>query len=200
MLSEQSESPDRSDGPTPPDEAPAIEDAYEPKMPSGELVSEDDPEQLNPSARSLEGEAAESSGTEPSRASVAPTVRGRAIDRNEADDAASIPDEPDSAVPDLEARRVKDWDHELSAHKVVVELKRVETEVRNLLEGRDGKRKRKLSGSRRWRELEEDILAWRYSGRVDEVTLTRLHKLVARRDFLFRRLRFLAGTRPTWNT
>ena len=200
MSSAQSKPPDPSDGPTPPDEAPEVEDAYEPAGPADEAVPEDDSELLDSSARSLESEATESTDVDGAGTSVAATTRGRAIDGDEADDAASIPDEPDSAATDTEARQVQDWDHELSSHKVVVELKRVETEVRKLLEGRDGKRKRKLSGSRRWRELEEDILVWRYSSRVDEATLARLHDLIVRRDYLFRRLRFLSATRPTWNT
>ena len=83
---------------------------------------------------------------------------------------------------------------------MALELKRIESEVRELLGERDSRRKRKLSGSRRWRELEEDILGWRFTGRFNEAALARLHRLIVRRDYLFRRLRYLAGTRPTWNT
>ena len=69
-----------------------------------------------------------------------------------------------------------------------------------MLEGRDSRRKRKLGGTRRWMELEEDIIQWYYAGRFDEPTLQRLRELVSKRHYLFRRLRFIAGTRPTWNT
>jgi hypothetical protein len=200
MPSEESRPSDARPEPRPSEDPPAIEDAYEPDAPREADVPEDDPQLLDPSARALEAETTESTEGDPPEGAAAEGVAKHTVGSDEADDAASIPDEPDAAASETEARKLRNWDRELSPHKVVVELKRVETEVRRLLEGRDGKRKRKLSGSRRWRELEEDILAWRHSGRVDEATLTRLHELVARRDYLFRRLRFLAGTRPTWNT
>ncbi len=79
-------------------------------------------------------------------------------------------------------------------------LKRIETEVRGLLEGVDGKRKRKLSGSRRWRELEEDLLSWQHTSRIDAPAHKRMLELVARRDYLFRRLVFLSRTRQVWNS
>lgn len=200
MPSEESNHPGERDPRGPSEEEPAIEDAYESEAPAEEEVPEDDPELLGSTARSLEGEAADSMVVDTPGEFGLGAVTGRAVDADVDDDAASIPDEPDAGAGEAEARKLTNWDRELSPHKVVVELKRVETEVRKLLEGRDGRRKRKLSGSRRWRELEEDILAWRHSGRVDGATLTRLHELVVRRHYLFRRLQFLAGTRPTWNT
>lgn len=200
MPPEDSNIPDERDRLGPSDEQPAIEDAYEPEGPAEAEVPEDDPELLDSSARSLEAEAAESLAEDTPDESDRRTGTRRAIDADEDDDAASIPDDPDTDVSEAEASSLRNWDRELSPHKVVVELKRVETEVRKLLEGRDGRRKRKLSGSRRWRELEEDMIAWGHSGRVDRATLARLGELVVRRDYLFRRLRYLAGTRPTWNT
>lgn len=94
----------------------------------------------------------------------------------------------------------RDWSNELSSHKVIVELKKIETDVREILGERDPKRKRKLAGTRRWQELEDDILSWRYTDRFDETNLARLNELITRRHYLFGRLRFLAATRPTWNT
>ena len=64
---------------------------------------------------------------------------------------------------------------------------------------RDIKRKRKLSGTRRWLDLEEDVIAWRYAGRFDEDTLRRLQELIYRRHYLFRRLRYLTAARPVEN-
>jgi len=107
--------------------------------------------------------------------------------------AASAPDTP--LPPESQ-----DWANELSSHRIAVELKRIETEVRQVLEGRDPKRKRRFSGTRRWLELEEDILAWEFTGGFDEPTLRRMQQLIAKRHHLFKRLHFLAGTRPTWNT
>ncbi len=121
---------------------------------------------------------------------------GSAINVDDMGDAASIPDDLDNGGTPT-AHGTADWDSETSAHRVIVALKRVEADVRELLQGRDPRRKRKLSGSRRWRELEEDLLAWKFSGRIDEDALRRLHRLILRRDHLFRRLRFLAGSRPS---
>lgn len=83
-----------------------------------------------------------------------------------------------------------------TTHRLIVELKRIEGEVRSLLEGTDPKRKRKLSGTRRWLELHEDILSLRHSGRASEEDLARLSELVAQRHFVFTRLRYLSETHP----
>jgi len=108
---------------------------------------------------------------------------------------------PVSATPaDFDQREDLRLGHEVVAHRIAVELKRVEAEVRELLEESDSKRKRKLSGSRRWRELEEDLLAWRFAGRVEPKVLAKLRQLVARRNYLFDRLRFATGTRTRWNS
>lgn len=87
-----------------------------------------------------------------------------------------------------------------SAHRIAVELKSIESEVRQLLVDHDPRRKRKLGGTRRWQELEEDVINWRFSSRFQDEVLTRLGELIVRRNHLFRRLHFLAGIRPTWNS
>ena len=112
---------------------------------------------------------------------------------------AEVPPET-AATTTVHAEQAGDWENELSAHRVAVELRRIESELRALLEERDPKRKRKLSGTSRWHELEDDILSWQFSGRFDDETLRRLRELIGRRHYLFHRLRFLASTRPTWNT
>ena len=84
--------------------------------------------------------------------------------------------------------------------RIAVELKHIEREVRELLEDRDIKRKRKLAGTYRWLELEEDVRNLLYTGRIDMETLRRLQGLVTRRHHLFRKLKFLSGTRPVWNS
>jgi len=93
-----------------------------------------------------------------------------------------------------------DWANELSVKRIAIELSHIEEEVRSSLAGRDPKRNRKLSGTRRWLELEEDIGALLYRGRIEESVLEKLRLLVSRRHHLFRRLKFLTGTRPTWNS
>ena len=96
--------------------------------------------------------------------------------------------------------RKGDLEAEMSAPTVAAELKRIETAVRSLLEDRDTRRKRRLGGSSRWFELEDDIRSWRFSGRFDEATLDRLTELIQQRHFLFNHLRFIGSTRPTWNS
>ena len=141
-------------------------------------------------------EADEFSTSEPELQAPPPTLA------DEGDgDAARITEGPESHSdqPPVD-RALIDWANECSPRVVAVELKRVEEQVRQLLENRDLRRKRKLAGSRRWAELHEDILSWRYAGRMDEQTLRDLERLISRRHYLFRRLSYLAGTRPTWNT
>lgn len=115
-----------------------------------------------------------------------------------ATDADISPDDKELAA--RQPRESTDWDNEVSAHVLVVELKRVETEVRELLSDRDPRRKRKLAGTRRWYDLEEDLTAAMYTRRFDEEVMARLRMLIALRHRLFKRLRFIAGTRPNWNT
>jgi len=117
------------------------------------------------------------------------------------DDAAQIADSPEhpGGQHPVDPTLI-DWANECSPRTVAVELKRLEQQVRQLLADRDPRRKRKLAGSRRWAELHDDILAWRYASRLDEQTLSDLQRLISRRHYLFQRLRYLACTRPTWNT
>ncbi|MHC4698085.1 MAG: hypothetical protein ACYTFA_15235 [Planctomycetota bacterium] len=178
------------------DESPAIEDGYTPETLSEEPVAEDDLDLLDPSTRSLDAAGADS---EEDTAEVAPPSAA-VIETDEAGDADRISEEPDTDAKPTQPIVDGRLDHDAVAHRIAVQLKRVEAEVREVLEGRDSKRKRKLSGTRRWRELEEDIIAWRYSGRFDEASLTRLRDLVARRHYLFRSLRYVTGTRRRWNT
>lgn len=199
MPSGETTPPGPPEEPPASEEVPAIEDAYDPEAPETAQVTEDDPELLGSSARSLEDDASSGPSEEPEvSAADRPTAPTRETD--DVSDVASIPDEPVAGPKTASAPGSASWDDELSAHRVAVELKRIESEVRELLGERDARRKRKLSGSRRWRELEEDILAWRFTGRFNEAALARLHRLIVRRDYLFRRLRYLAGTRPIWNT
>lgn len=116
---------------------------------------------------------------------------GNADEKVVDDPATTVETNPDGPV---------NWDKEVSAHRLIVELKRVEGDVRRLLQDRDTRQRRKLAGTRRWQELEEDIISWRFGGRFDENSLCRLQELIARRHYLVRRLSFLVRTRPTWNT
>ena len=196
-MSDGEESPaDRQDAPHVPDDAPPIEDAYAATTPPDETLDEDDPELLSSSARSLETD--ESEPEELASAADGRTASG--ADQDDLGDAVSVTEEAEPEVVSAERPQQQQLAHELSAHRTAVELKRVEAEVRTLLDTCDSKRKRKLSGSRRWRELEEEILTWRYSGRVDDRTLARLQQLIARRHHLFQRLRYFSATRSGWNT
>jgi len=199
MSAEDREASDRENTPPPSDDAPEVEDAYAPDESSDEPVLEDEPELLDSASRLLEDEPAEPDELRESGAPAPATVAHEAYEKEDAGDTDSISEGPETE-PDSAAATPREWDKEVSARRVVIELKRVETEIRELLQDRDSKRKRKLTGTRRWLELEEDIVSWRFASRFDEETLARVRQLVARRHHLFKRLRFLAGTRSTWNT
>ncbi len=92
------------------------------------------------------------------------------------------------------------WEPNDQARQVAVELRRVEMEIRELLENCDNKRKRKYEGTRRWLELMEDLVAMRYTGPADEATIAKVSALVARRMYLFNMLNFIVATRHRWNT
>jgi len=193
-------SADESDYAEPPgDEAPPIEDAYlADDAATPVTVEEDDPSLLDPSSRALEGTVAEGGGD--SELQGLSTLSPSGADAEVASDVAAGLTESAAATTAVHLEQTGDWENELSAHRVAVELRRIESDVRAIIEERDPKRKRKLSGTHRWHELEDDILSWRFSGRFDENTLRRLQELIGRRHYLFHRLRFLASTHPTWNT
>jgi len=180
------------------DDPPTIEDAYAAEDTATDaVVEEDDPRTADFASRSLEGPALELDA-DTLADSVAPAPGALSEDQGASDMVAVSTDA--AAAPIAHPEQTGDWENELSAHRVAVELRRIESEVRALLEERDPKRKRKLSGTSRWQELEEDIVSWRFSGRFNEDALRRVQELIARRHYLFNRLRFLASTRPTWNT
>jgi hypothetical protein len=187
-------------------DVPRIEDAAEP-VEEPVIGSPDDEAEaaaLSLEARALDGgviEAApsESAGTEPPRASMAAPTRRLAYDDGTSD-TGRIMDEPAPAGAISSRFRKGDWEHEFSAHRIAAELSRIEIEVRRLIEDYDPKRKRRFTGTSRWHELEEDLLGLRFTGRADEDTLRRVFEHIARRHFLFGQLRFVASTRPTWNT
>ena len=183
--------------PTPPEEEAAqIEDAQAPDTETAEDIAEDDPQLLSGASRIIQQDD-ESDNEDVDSPIVDKSARRRHDDTS---DAAAIQDEPAPANSKETTLSQPDWATEVSARKIGIELKHIEEHVRNLLEDRDTRRKRKLGGTRRWHELEEDIINWRHAGRIDRDTLNRLHEMVARRHHLFQRLRFLAGTRPTWNS
>lgn len=192
---------DESGGPPPESEqAPQIEDAYEPEESADDLPGEDSPELLSGLSRGLEDQPEDSEGIDAATLDASNAAAAAVAERDDDSDTAANLDESNGAGEDDQLEKDIDWESELSAHKVVVALKRIETEVRSLLDGVDGKRKRKLSGSRRWRELEEDLIGWQHTSRINQSTHKRLVELVARRDYLFRRLVFLSRTRQVWNS
>lgn len=187
--------------PSPPsNDLPAIEDAYAPDGSSEHAVDEDDLRLLDPVSRALEADTSQEDDTDGSPAADGDGATGVVAakdDTTDTDDLSSAPEATGGAASDP---KLANSGKEGSAHQIIVELKRIESEVRRLLEGRDSKRKRKLAGTRRWLELEEDLLTWQHSSRVDASTVRSLQDLVLRRHHLFKHLRFIASTRPTWNT
>ncbi len=187
--------------PSPPsNDLPAIEDAYAPDGPSDSAVDEDDLRLLDPVSRALDADTPNednAAGSAVTSADEAADAVAAKDDTSDTDDVSATSEEPAGGAADP---KPPTYGKEGSAHQIIVELKRIESEVRSLLDGRDTRRKRKLAGTRRWLELEEDLLGWQHSGRVDGATLRRLQDLVLMRHHLFKRLRFIASTRPTWNT
>ncbi len=176
-------------------DVPSIEDSGDPDLSESAEVSEDDAELLDASSRSLEASGALADGEGEAK------TRDGVVDVDDAGDADSIEASADEGFFGIDEKRLQDgMTPAPSAHRIAVELKTIETEVRALLADFDPRRKRKLSGSRRWLELEEDIISWRFSSRIQEDVLTRLRELIVKRNHLFRRLHFLAGIRPTWNS
>lgn len=197
MSTENCQPVDRSESSPPSDELPAIEDAYAAEESADQDVGEDDLELLDPTSRALETDASQAGDAAESGSGGA--VSAAAAEKDDTSDTEAVDTEPQTKDATSE-HKLPDWENEKSAHKIIVELKRVESEVRLLLEGRDGRRKRKLAGTRRWLELEEDLIAWRHTRRIDELTIRSLNELITRRHYLFQRLRFVASTRPTSNT
>ncbi|MCO6436220.1 MAG: hypothetical protein J5J06_03940 [Phycisphaerae bacterium] len=157
-------------------------------------LAEDDDADLIGSARDLESEAAETVNN-PLGAPTRPALDEPFGDTEPMSDAP-----PDEVLEEFDREGRISETAALRARRIGADLKQVEYDVREILDLLDPRRKRKLSGTRRWHELEEDIIQWRHSGRMDEASLVRLTELIARRHYLFRQLSFLSGTRPTWNT
>ncbi len=175
---------------------PEIEDSNAPDTadpPIEESVAEDDPELLDAATRTLDV-ADDAEDGAPSDGKVV-SVAALADDSS---DTESIID--DAKPADDVKERAANWSNERSAHRIAIELKHVEAEVRRLLENNDSRRKRRLAGTRRWFELEEDIISWRFTGRPDEDTLAQVSALVAKRHYLFKQLEFLTTIRPGWRS
>lgn len=179
------------------EELPPIEDAQEVKPDYQGEVGEDDAELLAPSSRTLETDDCAGEQEQEQGASSSPPAL---VEQDGSSDADAIPDDVESEKTEATKSERPGLDPALSPYRVGAELKRIEREVRTLLESRDPRRKRKLGGTRRWLELEDDLRRWRFMDRFDVVTLDQLGCLVARRHYLFQRLRFLAGTRLVWNS
>jgi hypothetical protein len=133
-------------------------------------------------------------------ASAAPGPVRSARSTDDLNDSESLHLAPETGEPIALDHGQIDWATETNPQRIGGELRRIEAEVRRLLGARDPKRKRKMAGTRRWIELEEDIISWKFTDRFDEEILRRLSELITKRHHLYARLRFLAFTRPTWNS
>jgi len=176
------------------EDKPVIEDATD-QPHVVEVPAEEDPEPLSHAARSF------AKGAATAEPSVPQPVEDRLIHPDDTSDVGEFEDEePELSDEEWRARGRSRWDVEPEIQHISSELRAIEAEVRSLFEGRDPKRKRKFAGTRRWLELEEDVIALKYSGRFPEESLVTVQRLAARRHYLYGRLHFLSGTRPTWNS
>jgi hypothetical protein len=195
------------DGPreagAPKEDIPPIEDAYEADESVEPAVVEDDfsvPDQTATEAGTGSGGNNGETAALDVEPSLGPATVPAVANGDSDTDTGALPAEPAERRAGEEPEGQIDWNREESAHRIVVELKRIEARVREILEGRDPRRKRKLGGTRRWQDLEEELVTWHDTARFDRPTLARLRELITRRHYLFRRLRFLAGTHGTWNS
>lgn len=92
------------------------------------------------------------------------------------------------------------WDVDWTPHRLGIELQHVEEKIKELLASRDPRRKRKFTGTRRWNELHEDMIQAHFGDPLDQKSIREIERLISKRHALFTRLRFLAGTRPVWNS
>ena len=189
--------------PTPPPEsAPeSVEDVNTPEPPDSSGALDNDPSLREPATRApIDGPEQPGGENQPAPEAEQPDPAA-AFEDVAVNDTDQVADEQKSstAAP-APTEAPADLARETSAHRLGIELKRIETEIRTILEGRDTKRKRRLTGTRQWQELEEDIRSWRCTRRFDAPTLDRLDRLITRRHHLFGHLRYVASTRPVWNT
>lgn len=162
------------------------------------LLEDDDPALLDAARHSLDDDGVVAEPVDVEAAAISTAVE------ETADEAIGAVDDAEDA-PSKAPQRASEATHlgsdPLAAStRIAAELRRIEEDVRRMLDIVDAKRKRKLSGTRRWLELEEDLIAWCHSGRISDGDFVQLRQLIARRHHLFRQLSFLAGTRSTWNT
>lgn len=135
-----------------------------------------------------------------------PFEAGEPVFASEIDVAAETRVETGSDPTDVASAPSGGGDHpvlsayEKDVHDTSFELRHLESEIRGLLADRDPVRKRKFTGTAKWHELEDDLIAWRFTGRFDEEVLRRVQVMVSRRHFLFRHLKYLSSTRPVWNS
>lgn len=189
--------------PTPPPEsAPeSVEDVNTPEPPDSSGALENDPSLQEPATRApIDGPEQPDGENQPAPEAAHPDPAA-AFEDAAVSDTDTIADEPEStSTAPAPVEAPADLGRETSAHRVGIELKRIETEIRTILEGRDTRRKRRLTGTRYWQELEEDIRSWRHTMRFDPPTLDRLDRLITRRHHLFGHLRYIVSTRPVWNS
>lgn len=189
--------------PTPPSEsAPdSVEDVNTPEPPDPSGALENDPSLREPATRApIDGPEQPDGENQPAPEAAQPDPAS-AFEDAAVDDTDTIADEPEStSTAPAPVEAPADLGRETSAHRVGIELKRIETEIRTILEERDTRRKRRLTGTRYWQELEEDIRSWRHTMRFDPPTLDRLDRLITRRHHLFGHLRYIVSTRPVWNS
>ena len=179
----------------------SVEDVNTPEPPDSSGALDNDPPLEEPATRAPIDRPDQPDGENPPAPEAAQTDPEATFDDHAVSDTDQVADEQKSstAAP-APTEAPADLARETSAHRIGIELKRIETEIRTILEGRDTKRKRRLTGTRQWQELEEDIRSWRCTRRFDAPTLDRLDRLITRRHHLFGHLRYVASTRPVWNT
>lgn len=106
----------------------------------------------------------------------------------------------DEASPSATGAGGDIWSVRADPRAIASELHHIEKEIRLLLEPFDIKKKRRVDGTRRCLELEEDLIQMRHASRSNDSAIRKILALLARRQRLFQTLRFVVTTRHGWNT
>lgn len=87
-----------------------------------------------------------------------------------------------------------------SASALMRDLKAVTAEAREILNAAPGRVKIDLENPQGWQELHEALLGDRLGTRLPGESVDQLRRLIARWRQYYERLRFVARTRPVWNS
>ena len=87
-----------------------------------------------------------------------------------------------------------------SCNALLRDLESIVAETREFIERAHVRRKYDLHNPGDWLSLQEDLHTDRFANSLDAQSIARLQSCCVRWLHRYRRLRFIAATRPVWNT